>query len=109
MKRTAWILVSLCVLSLAGWAYVWFYGSVIVYDDTGRVASAVITNDDTEWPLFRLPGNVFFRVPPRGDGEIEVRCQDGSSARGEYVSHQMHVSVRVVEDAACQLGSATYR
>ena len=97
MKRAASIFVTLCAALLAALAYVSFYGSVIVHDDTGKVISAVITNGQTEWSLLKLPGGKFFRVPPRADGEIEVRCSDGSSDRGEYVSHNTHVAVRVAE------------
>jgi hypothetical protein len=42
---------------------------------------------------------------PRFDGEIEVRCRDASAHRGEYVTHHMHVTVRVIEDAPCRFRS----
>lgn len=103
MKYVKWTFVALCGLALFGWTYVQLKGSVIVRDETGRVESAVIINSVAEWPLFRLPGGLFFRIPPRADGEIEVRCSDGSSARGGYVTNNTHISVRVVGDAPCQL------
>ena len=73
-----------------------------VHDDTGSVTAAVTTNGETEYPLYRLPDGTFFRVMPRFDGEIEVRCRDGSTHRGEYVTYHMNVSVRVIEDAPCR-------
>jgi hypothetical protein len=107
MKRAAQLGIGLLMLTGLAYGYAWFSGSVTVHDDTGNLASAVVTNGKIEYPLYRLPGGTFFRVMPRFDGEIEVRCRDGSSHRGEYVSHHMHASVRVIEDSPCRLISIT--
>jgi hypothetical protein len=102
MKRAFRSGICIAGLAVLGYGYVWFSGSVTVHDDTGSVTAAVITNGRIEYPLFRLPGGTFFRVMPRFDGEIEVRCRDGSTQRGEYVTHHMSVSVRVTDDAPCR-------
>ena len=102
MKRAVRLGIGLFALAAVACGYVWFYGSVTVHDEIGSVTAAVITNGELEYPLHRLPGGTFFRVMPRFDGEIEVRCLNGSTARGAYVSHHMHTSVRVNEDAPCR-------
>jgi hypothetical protein len=107
MKRAVTLGIGLFVLAVVACGYVWFHGSVTVHDETGSVTAAVITNGEIEYPLYRIPGGAFFRVMPRFDGEIEVRCRDGSSHRGEYVTHHQHLSVRVIADAPCRF-RATY-
>lgn len=102
MKRTLWAAVGLTVLVILGRAYVWFAGSVTVHDETGSVTAAVITNGELEYPLNRLPGGTFFRVMPRFDGLIEVRCRNGSTHRDTYVTHHSETTVRVVDDAPCR-------
>ena len=102
MKPPVQLGIGLFALTAVGCGYVWWYGSATVHDDTGSVVAAVITNGRIEYPLYRLPGGTFFRVMPRFDGEIEVRCQSGSTDRGAYVSHHMHTSVRVIDDAPCR-------
>jgi hypothetical protein len=105
MKRAFRLGIGLFAIAAVGCGYVWFSGSVTVHDETGSVTAAVITNGETEYPLYRLPGGTFFRVMPRFDGEIEVRCGDGSAHREEYVTHHMRVSVRVIDDAPCRFVS----
>ena len=99
MRRAVRLSIGLSALAVVGLGYVWLAGSVIVHDETGSVTAAVITNGEIEYRLQRLPGGTFFRVVPRFDGEIEVRCRNGSVHRGGYVTHHTSVSVRVVEDA----------
>jgi hypothetical protein len=101
MKRGVRLSLGLFALAAVACGYVWFHGSVTVHDETGSVTAAVITDGEVEYPLYPLPGGTFFRVMPRFDGEIEVRCRNGSTDRGAYVSHHMHTAVRVIEDVPC--------
>jgi hypothetical protein len=102
MKRAVRVGIGLSSLAIVTCGYVWFSGSVTVHDSTGSVTAAVITNGEIEYPLYRLPGGIFFRVMPGLDGEIEVHCRNGSTHRGEYVTHHQQTSVRVIEDAPCR-------
>ena len=77
---------------LSGW--LWVSGSVMVFDDTGDVVEAVATDDRSEQRLYRLPGGTFYAMP-RVEGEIEVRCRDGSKHRAGYVTRHFHTWVRV--------------
>lgn len=101
MTRWAWIGIFMMVVAIAASAYVGFFGSAIVHDDTGGVASAVVTNDQGEQRLMRLPGGVFFAVPAM-EGVIEVRCRNGRKAQAGYVTGHLHTSVRVVGDIPCE-------
>jgi hypothetical protein len=56
MERAVQLGLGLFALAAVSCGYVWFSGSVTVQDDTGNVTTAVITNGETEFPLFRLPG-----------------------------------------------------
>ncbi len=107
MKRVVGLGIGVFALAVVAYGYLWFSGSVTVHDETGSVRAAVVTNGAIEYPLYRLPGGYFFRVMPRFDGEIEVRCRDGSTQRGEYVTHHHHTSARVIGDAPCRF-LATY-
>jgi hypothetical protein len=84
-----------------GLVYVGLSGSAIVYDDTGKVVSVVVTNDRWERPLLRLPGGIFFGIP-RFDGTIEVRCRNGSKTQIGYVTPGLHTSARAVGSAPCR-------
>ena len=90
------------LLGVTGCAYVGVSGSVIVHDRTGDVTSAVLTNDDSERSLRRLPGGTFFGIPDF-DGGVEVRCRNGSKAQGGYVTSGLHTSVTVVGSKPCRL------
>ena len=94
------------MLGFGGCAYIAVSGSTIVHDDIGAVASAIITNDDVERPLWRLPGGTFFAFPAF-DGVIEVRCKDGSKAQAGYVTAGLHTSVRVVGSGPCRVSEET--
>ena len=95
-----WLGIGVAILGIASYAYVGFFGSAVVHDETGEVASAVITNDRREQALMRLPGGLFFAVPDM-EGTIEVRCRNGARARAGYVTGHMHTSVRVAGGAPC--------
>jgi hypothetical protein len=99
MRRLAWIGVGVAGLGLAGIFYVDLFGSVIVHDETGEVASAVVTNDREEQALWRLPGGLF--AVPGMEGTVEVRCRNGARARWGYVTGYMHTSVRVTGTVPC--------
>jgi hypothetical protein len=105
MRRAAWVGIVVTVFGFGGCAYITVSGLAVVHDDTGEVASAVITNDHEERSLWRLPGGTFFGFPSF-DGQIEVRCNDGSKARGGYVTAGLHTSVRVVGSTPCRVSQA---
>lgn len=96
-RIAAW---SLPAFAMAGFLYVAVRGSAVVRDETGAVASAVITDDRIEQPLHRLPGGLFFAVPGM-EGIIEVRCSNGAKARAGYVAAYTHSRVRAIGPAPC--------
>ena len=87
-------------LVLAGILYVALFGSVVVHDDSGAVASAVLTNGREEQPLLRLPGGLFVAVPGL-EGTIELRCRNGARARWGYATPHMHMSIRATGPVPC--------
>jgi hypothetical protein len=92
-----------CALLLALFLFVAFsvIGLVVVFDDTGEVLEAVATNDHSpEQRLYRLPGGTFWAIP-QFEGEIEIRCRNGSSVRGGYVGGPGHTRLEVRE--GCRL------
>ena len=100
MRWLAWFGFGVAGLCLVGAAFVGIFGYVVVHDDTGAVASAVVTNDRAEQALWRLPGGLFFGVP-RMEGTVEVRCRNGARTRWGYVTGHMTTSVRVVGAVPC--------
>jgi hypothetical protein len=76
-------------------------GSAVVFDRSGNVVSAVVMASGRETrPLHQLPGHIFYTVP-QTDGEIEVRCRDGSRKRWGYVTSHMHTWLRVEPGTGC--------
>jgi hypothetical protein len=100
MRRLARVGIGMAGLGLVGICYVGVFGSVIVHDETGAVASAVVTDDHREQALWRLPGGLFFAVPGM-EGEVEIRCRNGARARHGDVTSFMHTAVRVTGPVAC--------
>jgi hypothetical protein len=77
-------------------------GSVLVLDPERNVESArVVTSDGRAQPLYSLPGNRFYTVP-KLEGEIEVRCRDGSTVRGGYVTPHMETRLEVKSGSECR-------
>jgi hypothetical protein len=100
MRRLACAGIGLAGLGFAGLLFISVAGSVVVHDETGEVASAMVTNGREEQALWRLPGGLFFAVPGM-EGEVEVRCRNGARARWGYVTGYMHTSVRVTGTVPC--------
>lgn len=98
------LLVAALILIPAMAAFLWLQGSAVVIDDTGQVASAVVTDGGdpaTEQRLYRLWGGHFYAIPGF-EGVIEVRCRNGARKQWGYVNSHMHTRVRVVGQAPCQ-------
>jgi hypothetical protein len=93
----------LCLFAaLAFWLYMGIVGSVWVFNRSGDDVHAVILVGDREQQMLRLPGGTFFAFPEQ-DSEIEVRCRDGSSARGGYVTRHLQTSITVVAASPCKV------
>lgn len=103
-SRRCGLLVAAFILIPAMVAWLWLQGSVVVIDDTGQVASAVVTDGGdpaTELRLYRLWNGHFYGIPGF-EGVIEVRCRNGARKQWGYVNRHMHTRVRVVGQAPCQ-------
>lgn len=88
---------------LALMAYIAFSiaGSVVVFDKSGQVASALVTNNgNLSQRLVRLPGGVFYAIP-QVEGAVEIRCQSGERVQWGYVTGHMHTWLRVEPDVGC--------
>lgn len=82
-------------------AYLWIAGSAVVLDRNGQVVSAVVTDTPGRVQrLHRLPGGTFYAIP-RWEGEIEIRCRDGSRQRGGYVTPHLHEWIQVRPGPVC--------
>lgn len=100
-SRFTYGVLAAILISLLVSATFWIMGSAVVFDRSGNVVSAVViaSGRDTG-PLYQLPGHVFYTVP-QTDGEIEVRCRDGSHKRWGYVTSHMHTWLRVEPGPGC--------
>src|SRR5436305_11779136 len=102
-RRYGWLIAAFILLAaMAG--VLWLQGSAVVIDDTGQVASAVITDDGdppTEARLYRLWNGHSYGIPAF-EGAIEVRCRNGARKQWGYVTHGLHTRVRVVGRTPCQ-------
>ena len=94
MKQRIVAVVGVVLIGLL--IYLALAGSAVVIDDTGDVASAVITNDRQEQSLTRLWDGHFYAIPHL-EGTIEVRCHSGSRTRWGYVTGHIHTRIRVTE------------
>jgi predicted deacylase len=93
---------------LAVLAYVIFSvaGSVVVFDKSGQVSSALVTNNDKlTQRLMRLPGGVFYAIP-QVEGAVEIHCRSGERVQRGYVTGHMHTWLTVEPDNSC--GTITY-
>lgn len=100
MRRLRWLAIGVGALVLAGILYVGIFGSVVVHDETGDVARAVVTNDREVQSLYRLPGGYFFAIPAM-EGTVEVRCRNGSRTRSGYITGYTHLWLRAVGPTPC--------
>jgi hypothetical protein len=93
-------LIALLCLFLLGWLVLQFTGFVIVHDKTGLATSARVVNSEWRQDLTALPFGYFVAIPDM-EGGIEVRCADGSIARGGYVTRHWQEEVTVVGSGTC--------
>jgi hypothetical protein len=98
MRSLAAALVLLIVFAAL---YSEYTGYVVVHDETGRAVEARITNGIREQALSDLPFGYFIAVP-KVEGEIEVRCSDGSTVRGGYVTGHWKEYVAVIGNRTCE-------
>ena len=99
MKRI--LLIGVAVLAFVAFVYIQMAGSAVVVDETGGVASAVVTNGVSEQPLVRLWNGYFYAIPDL-EGHIEVRCRDGRRMSWGYVTGNMDTKLRVIGNRPCQ-------
>ena len=93
-------LVGGAVLALAG-AFLRQAGSAMVIDETGGVASAVITDSGgNEQRLHRVWSGYFYAIPDM-EGTIEIRCRNGVRKQWGYVTGHRHTKIRVVGPTPC--------
>lgn len=90
------------IVAVIALAVLYLAGSIVVVDREQQVASArVITSDGRAQPLYSLPGSVFYTVP-RLEGEVEVHCRNGSTARWGYVTPNLHTRLEVQPGSDCR-------
>ena len=91
------------VIGLA--AVVWFAlsytGYVIVRDETGLAKTVRVINGEWRQDLVNLPFG-YFVVIPEVEGEVVVRCSDGSTVRGGYVTSHWKERVKVTGKGTCE-------
>lgn len=101
MRRFALVLGAILVLLAVFAARLSYTGYVIVHDETGLATEARLTNSRQKQPLTALPFGYFVGIPEI-EGGIEVRCSDGSMARGGYVTAHWKENVSVTGDGICE-------
>jgi hypothetical protein len=78
-----------------------FMGSVVLVDRSGQIVSAtIVASDGISQPLHRMPAHIFAAVP-NIEGEIAIRCRDGSARRGDYVTPHQNVWITIKSDGGC--------
>jgi hypothetical protein len=78
-----------------------FMGSVVVVDQDGQIISAtIIASDGATQPLYRMPVHIW-AAAPRIEGDIAIRCRDGSASRGGYVTPHQTVWIKIKSDGSC--------
>lgn len=76
-----------------------YYGFVIVHDETGMAVEAKLSGLH-EQKLSSLPFGYFAGIP-NVEGGITVRCSDGTSVHGGYVTAHAKVSATVTGHETC--------
>ena len=94
-------LIALMGLSLMIWLASSYTGYVIVRDDTGLVKDARVIGGIRHQDLTDLPFGYFAAIPDV-EGEIEVRCTDGSKVSGGYVTKHRKEMVEVTGEETCR-------
>ena len=97
----ATLIAATTILLLAA-IFLWIAGSAVVVDDTRGVESAFVVNSvGGEQRLTRLWSGYLYAIP-QIEGTILVRCRDGSTQKGGYVTGLAHTKIRVVGDTPCE-------
>ena len=97
-----WIAIGgVCALLLT-YLIIQLLGYVILVDHSGQVVSATIIGSDgaTQQPMYRLPGGRFVAIPSI-EGDVEIRCRDGSVGLGGYVTPHMPEWLEVERGKTC--------
>ena len=95
------ILIALILFDFFVASYLLYDGFVVVRDETGMVVQVQLTNAHQKQTLVNLPFGYFVGTP-RLEGEIEVRCSDGSTVRGGYVTPYSAETVTVTGEGTCE-------
>lgn len=98
--RTTWIVSAAIAGLLAAYLILPILGYVIVHDPGGQVVSAVLFGNGKTQPMHRAPGGFFVAIP-RVEGEVAIRCRDGSVDHGGYVTP--HTDERFTVAGACRI------
>lgn len=100
--KRKWIAIGGACVLLVTYLSVVLLGYVIVVDHSGQVVSATIIGSDgvAQQPMYRLPGGRFVAIP-RIEGEVAIRCRDGSVGRGGYVTPHMPERLEVEPGKTC--------
>lgn len=99
--KTTWIAFAAIGGLLAAYLILLMLGTVIVYDPGNQVVSAAIVGGNgTTQPMHRAPGGFFVAIP-RIEGEVGIRCRDGSVDHGGYVTP--HMEQRLTVAGACRI------
>lgn len=83
------------------WFAVSYTGYVIVRDETGLAQNARVKNSVRQQELTDLTFGYFAAIP-EVEGEVEVRCSDGSTVSGSYVAKHWKEKVKVTGERMCQ-------
>lgn len=88
-------------LSAVVWLALTYTGYVVVRDNTGLAQTARVTNGEWQQGLVDFPFD-YFVVIPEVEGEIVVRCSDGSTVSGGYVTSHLKERVTVTGNGTCE-------
>ena len=100
-REAKWAAIGIALMLVAGYAAVLIMGLIVVHDPDDRIVQArIVASGGASQPLHELPGHLFVAIP-RLEGEIAVRCRDGSASRGGYVTP--HISEQATVKGRCQL------
>lgn len=94
-------LIAFIALCFIGWLTLTFTGYVIVHDKTGLAKTAQVINSKWRQSLLKLPFGYFVVIPDM-EGEVEVRCSDGSIVNGGYVTKHWQESLTVMGEGTCE-------
>lgn len=100
MKAILWIICIVAGTALLGLTLNGL-GLMVVYDSTGQVSAAAVTNDIEAQPLYSMPGGLFVGFPNL-EGVVEIRCRDFSEGRQWYVTRSFPTWVTVAGPHPCR-------